>query len=582
MRRAALFFYLAFVFVQLGVYQLWRAEPSWSGAPAWPAFLILSIALSGIAWGLLRLAPEDAVDERPRWQRGDWLYASVVLAVGLAMWAVFVRPDLQRTIDTWGDEDFHFSMVQFVANYMARYLRGDIPAEMLPRGYRYPDLLPTIDALLANEAWGTTGAPWAYRISLGVWSVATAGVGYWAARRLIGDRRVSLALALLLATSPLLLCYATERYLDIAHPLFAILLFVELYALIASPTSTAAYSVIAAAGFLSFVRDNTAPTTLLTVLVAAGYVFWHRAPGWRRWAHAALMVLAGVAPLLAYYRFKSLSTSVDAGRVALRHLSAQNYSDFFMMFPYYVPFVFVVLAFFAPTGDNKRRIAAASCFVSLGAQLFAYAVFQPGWMPWSRNYLMFYGQVVACGLIGAQALLTTWPRFRPAVLLLCVAGTTWNVWASSRELGRNVVFHEAVLRYDYPRLFEALAGGVLPAGATLYMNYPSDDTAWAMAAGLHPIGDVKVEKIKFDPKTSGYSLRDFMTFAELRERLPQEAEYVLFHWHEPTTRVPILANWKNAPRPTSTELADFEILGEFVDPISTGHNGMVLLRHRRT
>lgn len=594
LHRAAIVAFSVVCFFQIGLLQLWRALPVIGQAA--PILVLLALAIVFAAWGWrldLLAAPqvlEEARTPPPQKQKPIptlvWL---LPLILGLVLWGFTVLPHLDRTIDTWGDEDFHFLMTTQIGDYLSGYLGGDIPPGPARHSWRYPDLMYLLHCAFANPFFQNQGSPFWQRLPLVLPFLATVLTVALVAWRLLGQASLALLCAALVATSPTLLAYTADKYLDIAHPLLAVIASYGIYrsldgvggslhqSLDKKPTAWWVTTAVAAC-LLTFVRDNTAPTTLAFGLAVSAIAYWQT----RRIAAALLLLATATLPFFLFYFMKVRYTQIDANRLEVKNLFHQDYGVFFQMLPVYVPFPFLILSLVAAwaSDDREVQIFALVSGSALWGQLAIYGLFETGWMPWSRNYLMFFGQFTVLALVGAHEAIRLRPRWSPVVAVLLGLGILANLGIDTLFLNRNKWFHEAEIRYDYERLFtESRDKGLIADHETVYMNFPTYariafDYAGARVGAPH----AQFIEVKFKPGSNAFEIVDFMTFEELASRLPQDARLVLFHWRDSHSMVPALRDLKRVARPSQAELSGWTILADITDPWSRGADGMLLLK----
>ena len=414
--------------------------------------------------------------------------------------------------------------------------------------------------------------------------LATALIAFLGTRLVTDNRRFATGVGLLAATSPLLIAYTMDRYLDIGHPpLFLAAGFAGWFAL--QRSRPAALTVLACcAAILPLIKHNLYPTSLLL----AGWIGLAALPHWRspgtlvRHVHAFL--LATVPPSLIYLIISNFNR-LDADRLSIYNIKLQRYDLLALHTPLYLPLL-VVLAPLSLILIGRKpwksltRLPAWFPVVlgaSMAIQLLAYAVFQPVWMPWSRSYVMFWCQpllltVVTLGL----------PRFRnwlPGrnLLLLVAASLITQVVIGHRELNRNVVFHENEVWYDFPVLWEAIENGPREAIGSnpVYMNAPLYPPLSQRIPHPPPI------RLEWVTPSEQQLIEDrLLNWNAFSALLPADAEWALYHYHDFRSRMAKLHTWR-VSRPPNT-IPGWEKITEITDPLSEGHAGVILYRRTAT
>jgi hypothetical protein len=458
--------------------------------------------------------------------------------------------------------------------FLAQYMNGTIPDG--PGGYayyltRYPSLLYLLFGATPNINFAHPYHPFFQRLPLVLPYLLLVWACYGAALRFSRDKLVALLFCVVTASSPVLLCYTSDKFLDIGHPILFFMGFIALAVGVLQDRSWLSVAVWSAS-LMPLVRDNALPTTLVLVGAVAVYEL-SRA----RFAASVVALFVGCWPGVAYYLTKSAVTSIDSTRLSYNNIWQQNYGLFFGYLPVYIPWAFLLLGCCGLVALGWRswsqRFIVSSLVASLFAQLAVYAIFEPGWMPWSRNYLMFFGQVVALACLGFLVYRATHRRLWVLILTLNVAT---NAYLNFFELTRNRLFHEsiAIFHYDKLKTFMLSNPSVVPHGSTIHVSVP-------VVFPHLPFSSMQIPRdtgVMFNPIIfAGYIFdwRSLMSFRDFIERAPQDAKYLMFHWR--VSRLLFNHGRSNAARPTGEELAGFRVLFEAVDPFSDGLTGMILL-----
>ncbi len=557
----------ALVFFHFGVLQIWKIIPPATVGPI-PDWLGLSVAVVASV-GSAVLVRCCFLLGAPKEESLSPVAYLGPLGVSLVCWALWSLPRLFLPLQTFGDEDYHFTTTIRMQEYLATLAGGRMPDGAGPHLLRYPALFYLLLGVFPNLDFTDPHYVFFQRLPLAIPYVALVIASYAFAIRLGSDKTRAWLLSLVTATSPLLLCYTSDKFLDISHPL---LFFAGFASLTLGALRHRSWFAVAiwCAGLLPLLRDNGLPTTL----VLAGAVALFELFG-GRFVSAAVAFVVGAGPGLAYYVLKTLGTAVDSARLSASHLGQQDYDLFFAYLPVYLPWALVLTAgcgLWAWRG-TARRVVLCATVASLLGQMAIYALFEPGWMPWSRNYLMFFGQVLFLGCVGAPTRGVRRALFFAGALGLNVAT---NIYLNCFELPRNRLFHEpiAVYRYDHLSSFIAANPEVLPPNSTVYMSVPA---AVPLAFKVVPFPGIEFKPVYFSD--SPVDWRSFISFPELLRRVPSESRYFLFHWR--VSRGVFKVGRSAVPRPSAQEIAGYRILFESEDPLSDGNAGLMLLENTR-
>ncbi|MEK7397661.1 MAG: hypothetical protein AAB116_12085 [Candidatus Poribacteria bacterium] len=501
-----------------------------------------------------------------------------LLALTVVSWRVWSYPFLSGIIGTWGDEDFHFGMTSLVSGYLAQYFHGEIPGHMAPSALRYPDAMLILNTLFVNPFFGNQDNSFWHRFPLLIPYLGLVVIVYAVALNILRDFRASLLLSLPIAVCPIMLSLTSEKYLDVGHPFFFFLASFFLYEAIRTSDFRMAILSGLSSGFLSLIRDNSAPTTMLYggALLLLGFM-GSEADLFRKLRNAVVPFLAATVPFVMFYFLKQKTTNIDVDRLRLANVFEQDYILFFRMAVIYLPIpsVLGIFAFFH--GTVRHNFAILVIFGSLVAQLMIYGLFQPGWMPWTRNYMMFLGQALFMGLLAIHQLIQFAKKLRPALLAISVFGLGLNVFVGATELGRNRIFHENENRFAYDQLMLFLAENQTEFGnETLYLHVPIEiPTSFEKAVQTANVR-FRFWPVYFDEQK--VSFNNFMGFEDFIQRLPSDFRYLIYCWRNPQTLSMVINNYPHPQKPSSEQLKNYRVLLEAIDPWSEGRYGLMLLQ----
>lgn len=562
--------YALLAFFQFCVLQTYRGLPFFKTLQT-TGCIVTWVSFALVLWLLLRRPPRSA-EAAPPVHRGALL---AVLGIGAVAYLCFAVPRLGYVISTWGDEDHHMFISEWLVNYVGSIAHGNFPVE--PATLRYPAATRLFDLpwLIIPGINRDVGC----RLSLVLPFLAFGLAATTCAWRISASRITAIVAGGCCCLSPLMLSYTTDKYLDLWHPPVFLMAVSHLAAFLSSPRDKAASGWLAAlyCGLLTLVRENAFPTTFLFAAIL-GVVMW-RDIGFRT---AFRAVLLATMPFVLFYLAKSLSgaSAIDTGRLTLANLSRQDYAAFFGWLPYYLPWETVGLlasvVFFraAPVrGATPGLIVAA---LSLAVQLFIYAVFEPGWMPWTRNYLMFSGQLAFCAIVGFHAWSSAATRWRRNCRLAAIgAAAIYMLHLDCTALRHSVRFHENEMKFDFRAARRVLETREQSQAAPVYVHI----TIVAPLAQFRYFAGSGINLVPVLYGTARADRANFMRWPLFAERLPSDAQLALFCYRETHTGPSIIREMPQVPRPRDTEIAQsgWRVVQDLPDPLAEGRIGMLVL-----
>jgi hypothetical protein len=463
-----------------------------------------------------------------------------------------------------GDEDFHFPVSKLMQEYLSSYLHGEIPAGPGPLVLRYPSLFYLVFALFPNLSFDSPSYGFFQRLPLAIPYFALVWATYSFTYRITKNNLYSLLMSCLTATSPVLLCYTSDKFLDIGHPILFFVGFLSLLLGVRGNRSSLAIA-IWCASLMPLVRDNALPSALLLATFVAVHELVER-----RIVSAVIALLVGCWPGAAYYVLKSLASSVDSARLSVSNLAQQDYGLLFAFLPVYIPWAVVLLCLYSIVSLRRSSGIWMPVVIlsSVGAQLAIYALFEPGWMPWSRNYLMFFGQFLALGVYALSVVPAERGQLVKVMLSMNIAT---NVYLNYSELNKNRIFHEVSVMYRYDQLMDFIKKNpvLVPPQAEIAMSVP---VAIPLSFRIEQQG-ANLKPIYYADSAADW--RSLMSFEEFVRRVPERHKLLLYHWR--TSRALFKASGSSVSRPSNEQLGAYRILFESVDPLSDGASGFLLL-----
>ncbi len=572
-------------FYQVGFLQLWRCIPALSAFPTAVGFISFLLIFSTLSFLLIHTTSMvSSIKTQHSYQPTikDILYGILILITALIPWFIWVEPQLNRPPNTYGDEDFHFQATLAITHYISAFFHGTLSSTPAPEAYRYSGLMYLLFSLVTILNKHIYLSPFIQRIGLLIPFLFMGLITFICAYTLLKNKILSFLFTLVISTSPLLLAFTTDKYLDIGHvPLF-FLLFTCLYWGISKKNINALTLAGVIASLMPLIRENAIPTTLLISAFLGLYgTFIYP----KRFSWATLIATATILPFLLFYYFKLHFLAIDTDRLSLHNAFHQDYQALFKMaFIYFNPIIltFSVIALFWK--DNNTRLVIALIFASIFGQLAIYALFQPGWMPWSRNYLMFHSQFIFLALLGIRWIQQYSLKLKSTLHLLLIFAILFNCFLDKHQLNRNQFFHEIEIRYDYLALFNYLSTTQdIPKKSVIYLQAPIA-IPYSFRYSQEIIENKRGKPFSFslhliEKNHQAASFENMMTFNQFIKLAPHHAQYFLFHWWVPGSDIKIISTYPQVLRPTPTELAHYQVLFKSYDPWSDGKAGLMLLKH---
>ena len=576
-----------FWFYQDGFLQLWRSIATFSQVPLWLGLFLSFLLFFTLGAALIKTTTSICNNDKTGYfyiDNKDFFYSLFITLATLLSWFLWVLPQLSRPPNTYGDEDFHFQATQAISDYISAFFHGSPSPAAAPTAYRYGGLMYLLFGLFTVWDKDLYLSPLLQRGALLIPLLVMTVLTFVLARKLLKDRLLALLFSAVISTSPLLLAFTMDKYLDIGHLPLLLITFASLYLGVTQKNIYALTLCGISASLAPLVRENILPTTLL-ISVFLGIYGTFIYPKKLKWA--ILITLATALPFCLFYFFKIHSTTVDIDRLSLKNIFLQDYSALFVMSAIYLnPFICLcsLLAFFWK--NTKVRLVITIILASALGQLCIYTFFESGWMPWSRNYIMFDSQFIFLALLGIAWVQKHFLKLKPVTAALMITAILFNLWLDKTELNRNQLFHEIEIRYPYEKLFSylyttqnILSGSQIYAQVPIALPYSFHYAEQMLKNKFATSLAVTFQQVWRNHQAAGYD--NMLTFKEFTQRVPAQAEYLLFHWWQPTnTKMKVLNRYSHIEKPTAKELLPYKILFAESDPWSDGKAGFILLKKR--
>lgn len=593
MRRSTFTFVATVVFfcwlLQFVGHQIWRYYPMMdlnnpaAGIPVLLALLLLAF-LPAVFMARNAAPPHSAAQPgiSNHWRAGsrNWFLTISIIALALLNWAVFAREAAFFPLHVYGDEFFHSQRTTMVRDYIGElwaYFGGERPNAPFHSAHFifYPSL-----AYLANATFsgilGDAAALANQRLALVPHFLVIAAVTFAGALVLSCSRRLAFFMALLPASAPLLLSYTMSFYIELQYVAVYLLSAFLLHQGMEEQDERAVWAALLIASVGPIIRESSMP---LAMGIGGGGVAYllrkNLISGKLNFRSAALALyplVVVLTPFLLFYAAKSAYSDWDQTRIANANILKQDYGALVAYSVLYLSPAWPILAIAAlfTKRFSDRVIVVAMC-ASIGGALLLYARFLPGYMPWTRNYLMFYAPILVLMIIGAAHLYRSFGRKPASLALPALLGTSvlFNVIVSSTHLKNDVLFHESEAVFNDDTVTDYIRRRAHDfAGQTIYGQHPVFKPSPALALK---------DAARYEEVPSLAKKSQFFPFSKIVAELPAGRRYLLFHYFQNRSRPAVFAGLPAAKRPTQAELKGFRILAESSDPWSAGHTGTLLL-----
>ena len=341
-----------------------------------------------------------------------------------------------RPTDYLGDEDYHYNAI---ADALVRVHSLAYP--LTQPGYfslRYPQTAHSIYGL-----FGT--ADCSYRNGLVIlYLLATLWVSICIHLTLKRDNVFEAILINIAAVSPLQAGFTSYLYLDLVIPAIVIVILLCVHRFELTSDRSALDSALLLACVLPLIKQSMATSFLCFI----AFYFWN----FKRERYPFLFSrLILVAFPICFLIAQAHAIDIDRGRLNLSNIFLQEYWKLFVMAPIYMPGVVFVLCDFV----RRKRFCLSPSVLLAGSiftvQLLLYAIFEPGWMPWSRNFLALEGVVVFVSVLFASDCVFKNRGWTTAASLIVVPLCFASLISYQRETS-NFFYGEIESAFDYANI----------------------------------------------------------------------------------------------------------------------------------
>lgn len=581
--------------IQLSFHQTWMCLPG-INMLSWKTGYVLSILVSLtpllFSLSLLRRNPALPITII---NYCDIFILLSLLALSLFFWWYFSKGALYFPIHMYGDETFHSTRVELMAKdfhtwmnyiFVPKTPRPEFHAEYM----FYPSLAYVPIALLAS-LFGDASSIADQRIALVIYYLAIIFSTYLLARIFIKSRGISALIAVLSASSALLLAYTTSFYIEISY----VGPFIFSFCLLAWGINNHSKEIVITAVLVSslgpIMRETAIGTTGGIILVAMLWQYYtvdsytHLMPLKRKMIHALFAtqyMVIGLLPFAAYYIAKSHYTDWDKTRTSLAFILQQDYPTLLQYSLLYLsPIALAALLFCLfqwkkiYSWDNTKRTSfylMLAAITGILASLLTESIFIPGYMPWTRNYLFYYADFTVLIIL----FFTYFCRIKcnSLAFILLLLGIGINTFIDIQYLQNDDYFHESETVFDFRTINHYITKHREQfEHQTIYI-------AWPKGYPTYPIkllpAFILLKSIAIVPEQSR-----FPEFEIVHKILPNNAHYLLFYYLKNESKPRAFHNGiPSASPPTSLELQGYKILINSVDSWSNGKNGVMLLEKK--
>ncbi|MDB5775642.1 MAG: hypothetical protein JWP38_1775 [Herbaspirillum sp.] len=515
-------------------------------------------------------------------RRADGGLLLLLAAIAALNWLVFVSHWTTLPLHTYGDEFFHNERTLIEYNYWHDLLHP-VPGK---DGLEFPSahfiFYPSVAYFTTTILTWLQGDPASIvyqRNALLIWLFPIPMAAYMLGRALEIARRLSFLFALALAVSPLLASFMLSYYIEIPY------ISIELMALawlVRGEKNQDAYALCLAVGLASvatLVRESTLPFAFFMVAAALYCSSRFSIERAGKIALQAWFVFAGLMPCVLYSYAKLCYAGPQSTRLAMTNLLHQ---DWWLLLTYGLLYLNPIVLLFALAAWRfivrpKTRMLLVTMTAALVGTLFMYGMFEPGWMPWSRNYALLLAPTVALALAGLYWLAD---KFNSKVTQsILIGGSLVNLVFASLYFTDNRLFHENEAIFD---LAPALAQlGQLKGTVKVYEHRP-------VFMRNQLVMPSNITLVNLAPEIS-----TFMPLSDIESRLPSDARWILYYYYQNAATPWKLRTASQKVREISPQLhpaaealrsemenGNYVIRSLNNDPFSDGRTGVALLERK--
>lgn len=491
-----------------------------------------------------------------------WLVLFLLLT--LLFYNVYVNStsvSLARTTNLFGDEDFHFGAINSVYSLIISPIDAFFNISDINTFFgRYPLLHHYISALTgSSEYLFRDGQAYSY-FSL----VFLVAVTCWLSPL---GRLTGLISIFALGFSPLAYSYLSNLYSDVYIPIFTLLGFISLYSF--SKTNSWKWFVIGC-GFFSlvvFLRQHMLPTFMVGILGLLFFVFKNYGFTKRTIFLMILTLIVCVVPIFIYLITVTMFFHSDAGRVSLSNVFEQDLYLFVLMF-----FVYIPSAFFIFYRSNAFGWVGVFLLLSVLGQLSLYMLFEPGWMPWSRNYLSFSGQFIFFMLLAfstEKKLICSLRKYYVALSAMVLFSLS-GIYSYKNN---DVLFGENENIMPYEEVLNYLTNNMKNEPSAFYFQVP----VYGPTA-FHRLLDINGKYGALTYRFAFVKGPDIGNPYAFLNSLSCDAKIVVLHWRSGASLPSIIRNTLFFEKYNPSSGLPFEIVYEIASPLSEGRKGLMVVR----
>lgn len=562
--------------IQLVFHQTWRCiipEISWVsglslslGISLIPLMFSIYIMCSNIRLPGIHIRLEDLFS------------LTILLSAALVCWYVCSRSAAFYPVHLYGDESFHYSRVNLMVDDVrswSRYLTGKItmPPSFRAEYMMYP-ALAYVPVTFWTMIFADTGQIADQRLFLFVQYFLVVFGAWIFARSIMKSWLVCLLIAFLPVTSALLISYTMSFYIELHY--VGLLLIAA--GLLSWGIQRKSQHIVTAAVFLAslapIVRESALPGEAGIIISAMlwQYIFHCTQKKITALAASAGNFIIGFIPFTLYYLAKSNYTNFDKDRISLKFILQQDYFNLLQYSMLYLGPVFLagaVFFIFRPSALGRHPWLFLSAFIGIFGGLLMQSIFIPGYMPWSRNYLIYYAAFVIVAVLAVSAFVQNDPTRKGSAVFILLVGIAVNCYFLVKYLPDNRFFNESEMVFDFSPMRNFLEKN--KNAAKIKNKY----IVWPPGYPAYPdkLLPEYVTLNKIEPKNLG----SFPTFTLVRKLLPKNARYVLFYYMKNESKPTAFSTIPSVLRPSNLDDEGYHILSETTDPWSRNNNGVMLL-----
>ncbi len=512
----------------------------------------------------------------------DGLISIILVFFGVLFWYFFSMDAAHYPVHTYGDEAFHSNRVEIMATDLRAWFNYFFhlkPAPSFRAEYMMYPSLAYVPVTLWTFILGHPESIIYQRMFLVINYLAIILTTYLLARLIIKSKPMSTLIALIPMTSTLLIAYTMSFYIEMQYVSVLMLSFWLLTLGIEKHSENIVITAVFVASLAPIIRESAITGTLGIVFTSALWRYFTVSTDQKfitRFVILTRYFIAGLLPFFMYYVAKSNYTDWDKTRTSLSFIIHQDYLSLLKYaFVYLGPtaifsFIYLILQ---PKIAKPYWYLFLAAIIGIISSIAIQAIFLPGYMPWTRNYLFAYAQFMVLIILCFNSLWLSNNKTKNTAIVLVLITVIVNITLTIRCLYNNALFHESEVVFNLEPISRYITSHPDKfKNQTLYLYWP--DHFPTFPEKLLP--SFVVLKTLTSPKPEPL----FLSFNAINSTLPDKVNYLLFYYLKNESLPQAFNSIPNVQQPKADELNSYTLLVNSVDPWSQGRNGVILLERK--